>query len=174
MEVVRTVGAGPLDLNIFAAGEEISRAGAGELHGLTAVAVDGLGGNVEDDNVCKVYRAVVAAVDVLISAYKCMVAFLVRIILKGGIVVRVVDGEICRGVCALGNCILCKAETIGVVIAAVVLKLVIVLAEGSELAAVGKKGVLNVLALAETSLIAVVAGSFTGTSAEYACSLPPA
>ena len=96
-----------------------------------------------------------------------MVAFLVRVILKGGIVVRVVDGEVGRRACTLGNGILCKAETVGVVIAAVVLELVIVLAEGGKLAAVGKKGVLNVFALAETSLIAVVAGSFTGTSAAY-------
>lgn len=82
MEVIRTVGASPVDLNIFSAGEEITGAGACELHGLTAVAVNGLGGNIEDYDICKVYRAVVAAVDVLISAYKCMVAFLVRVYLK--------------------------------------------------------------------------------------------
>ena len=46
VEVIRTVGASPIDLNIFAAGEEIAAAGACHFHCLTPVAVYRLGGNV--------------------------------------------------------------------------------------------------------------------------------
>ena len=127
MEVIRTVGACPIDLNIFAAGEEIAAAGACHLHCLTSVAVYRLGGNVQNDNIGKVDRAVVSAVDIFITADECVVAVLVSAVLEFGAVSGIVNGKIGRGLAALGNSIGAEAEAVASVVAVGMLQLVVVL-----------------------------------------------
>ena len=82
MEVVGTISASPVYLDILTAGEEVAGAGAGELHCLATIAVDGLGRDVQNDDICKVYRAVVSAVYVLAAADVRVVALLIGIVLE--------------------------------------------------------------------------------------------
>ena len=113
VEGVTAVCALPFYLNILSAAAEEAVAGAGNLHLLTTVAVNSLGGDVKDDDILEVNGNIVCCasgfhvVNVFLVAHEQVVAVLGRAVLKDGGVPSAevysealsVLGALRRGVC---------------------------------------------------------------------------